>query len=46
MSQLILVKRDYPDTRLVILGGKEAPYVSISPPLSIYLSDVKAGASY
>lgn len=29
MSQLILIKKDFPDTNLVILGGKEAPYVSI-----------------
>ncbi|KAL7798441.1 carbohydrate esterase family 9 protein [Trichoderma ceciliae] len=28
MSQLILVKRDFPETNIVILGGKEAPYVA------------------
>ncbi|KAL6871097.1 family 9 carbohydrate esterase [Trichoderma novae-zelandiae] len=28
MSQLILVKKDFPETNIVILGGKEAPYVA------------------
>ncbi|KAJ4858939.1 amidohydrolase family domain-containing protein [Trichoderma breve] len=28
LSQLILVKKDFPETNLVILGGKEAPYVA------------------
>lgn len=37
MAQLILVKKDFPETKLVILGGKEAPYVSYSALLSINL---------
>lgn len=28
MAQLLLVKKDFPETNIVILGGKEAPYVS------------------
>ncbi|RFU72609.1 carbohydrate esterase family 9, partial [Trichoderma arundinaceum] len=28
LSQLILIKKDFPETNLVILGGKEAPYVA------------------
>ncbi|EHK24608.1 carbohydrate esterase family 9 protein [Trichoderma virens Gv29-8] len=28
MSQLVLVKKDFPETNIVILGGKEAPYVA------------------
>ncbi|PTB56681.1 hypothetical protein M431DRAFT_80456 [Trichoderma harzianum CBS 226.95] len=28
LSQLVLVKKDFPETNLVILGGKEAPYVA------------------
>lgn len=33
MSQLILVKKDFPETNIVILGGKEAPYVRIPLPI-------------
>ncbi|KAL7821477.1 family 9 carbohydrate esterase [Trichoderma aethiopicum] len=28
MAQLLLVKKDFPETNIVILGGKEAPYVA------------------
>lgn len=28
MGQLLLVKEDFPETNIVILGGKEAPYVA------------------
>ncbi|EHK48366.1 carbohydrate esterase family 9 protein [Trichoderma atroviride IMI 206040] len=45
MSQLILIKKDFPDTNLVILGGKEAPYVAddlAAANISVILSENRA----
>ena len=28
MEQLVMVKEDFPDVKIVIVGGRESPYVS------------------
>ncbi|KAK5990197.1 hypothetical protein PT974_08463 [Cladobotryum mycophilum] len=42
MMQLVLVKKDFPETNIVILGGKESPYVAkdlAAAKISVILSE-------